>query len=245
MGFWHTGYMEFHETTGGFSDFWIPPPEVFPCGTCGVTFRSDSDLRVHLFQGHSIRRPILVFGGRECGRSRLTITSATTPSDWAVSDADEVAVNGSAASAAGLPELLSCQREGVVDVVLSNDQLVQDFQFEFALSEEEDLAGVDAALSRLIDSAELSLRSVDDFIMRSKYYPTAGRYLGRTGELPLRRSCARGPCRGRRCCIERLRGEVRPSRRHPQQLRQAASGSGVWHRGFPLQPVRPRHVTDP
>ncbi len=177
MGFWQTGYMEFHEPTGGFNDVAVPLPVTYACGTCGITFRSERDLRVHAFHGHTLRRPVLVYDGRECGRSRLTITSTTSASDWAVSDADTVLVNGKPTTAACLPEVLSAQRSGVVDVTLANSQLVQDFQFEFALSEAEDLAGVDAALDRLIGSGELSVRAIDAFIMRSKHYPTAGRYL--------------------------------------------------------------------
>jgi len=177
VGFWHTGYMEFHEPTGeGSSPFAAPKPVTFPCATCGVEFSTARDLRVHTFEGHPVRRPVLVFNGRECGRSRLIITSETMPKDWVIRTADAVSINGKTFSVGDAGEFLSSQRSGVVDVTLSNLDVVKTFQFEFALADMEDLDGVDAALARLVDGAELSRRSIDDFIMRCKQYPTAVRY---------------------------------------------------------------------
>jgi len=169
--------MEFHEPTGeGSSPFAEPKQVTFPCTTCGVEFSTASDLRVHTFEGHPMRRPVLVFNGRECGRSRLTITSETTPKDWVIRTAEAVSVNGKTIPIGGAAEFLSSQRSGVVDVTLSNLDVVQTFQFEFALADMEDLDGVDAALARLVDGGELSRRSIDDFIMRCKQYRTAVRY---------------------------------------------------------------------
>ncbi|MGO4591567.1 hypothetical protein [Paenarthrobacter sp. 2TAF44] len=85
-------------------------------------------------------------------------------------------INGKTISIGGAAAFLSSQRSGVVDVMLSNLDVVQAFQFEFALADMEDLDGVDAALARLVDGGELSRRSIDDFIMRCKQYPTAARY---------------------------------------------------------------------
>jgi hypothetical protein len=178
MGFWHTGYMEFHEPTGeGVGARTEPRPPTFPCPKCGVEFTSDRDLRVHTFEGHPVRRPVLVLKGRECGRSRLTVTGETSPDDWVIRTADVVAINGEPTSVAGAVEMLSTRRSGVLDVTLANGDVAQEFQFEFTLAEASDLDGVDAALERLIDGGELSLRAIDDFIMRSKRYPTASRYL--------------------------------------------------------------------
>lgn len=177
MGFWHTGYMEFHEPTGEMSEVPSPPPPVFTCAQCGVEFSTDSDLRFHAFEGHAIRRPVLVFRGRECGRTRLIVTTPSVPSDWVFRSAEAVTVNDVALSADEASVFLSEQRRGVCDVVLTNAGVKQTFQFEFALSEEEDLHGVDRALDHLIAGGELGLRSIDDFIMRSRGYPTATRYM--------------------------------------------------------------------
>jgi hypothetical protein len=92
-------------------------------------------------------------------------------------NAQLVMVNGRSSSSSDAAVFLSQQRSGVSDVVLTNGEVSQTFQFEFLLADEADLQGVDAALARLIDGGELSRRAIDDFIMRSKRYPTASRYL--------------------------------------------------------------------
>ncbi|WP_445155086.1 hypothetical protein ACTWLI_02260 [Arthrobacter sp. Hor0625] len=107
----------------------------------------------------------------------MTITAKTAVNDWVIRNADSVTINGVPTPAAKAVEVLSSQRTGIFDVSLANMDVVQTSQFEFDLAEEEDLAGVDAALERFIDGGELSLRAIDDFIMRAKRYSTAGRYL--------------------------------------------------------------------
>lgn len=173
--------MEFHEHTeeggGGFID--ERQVSVFPCTTCGLQFVTERDFRVHTFQGHSIQRPVLVFKGRECGRGRLLVTEETSVDDWVIRNTDKVTVNGSTVSLESVAEVLCSQRTGVVEVTLAQNGVPRPprFEFEFNLTEENDLLSVDEALDRLIDGRELSARSIDDFIMRSKHYPTSARYV--------------------------------------------------------------------
>lgn len=177
MGFWHTGYFEFHEQAeerGGTSRQLRPPS--FPCQICRVEFSSQADLRIHTFEGHPIERPVLVLNGRECGRGRLTITYETATRDWVIRNADAVWINGHPMPAVKAVEFLSARRNGVVDVILGNGHVKLEFHFEFALAEADDLDGVDAALKHLVGGAELSPRTIDDFIMRCKRYPTGWRY---------------------------------------------------------------------
>ena len=61
-------------------------------------------------------------------------------------------------------------------MTLANADGSRSHQFEFVLADIPDLDGVDAALGRLIRGGELSLRAIDDFIMRSRHYLTAARY---------------------------------------------------------------------
>jgi hypothetical protein len=178
MGFWHTGYMEFHEPTGegSFAPTALLPP-TYPCPTCGLEFSSERDFRVHAFEGHATPRPLLVLRGRELGSSRLTVATETSTADWVIHNARSVAVNGRLSAVDQAVAFLASQRNGVTDVTLTNGDVSRTFEFEFALADEADLDGVDAALVRLIDGGELSLRAIDDFIMRSKRYATASRYL--------------------------------------------------------------------
>ena len=180
MGFWHTGYMEFHEPITRTFTADPPAPPVFSCQDCSLGFRSLRDLRVHRLQGSILEtheRPILVFRGRECGRSRLNVTTESTSDDWRLKNARIVKVNGKTLTSAGAAEFLAAQRTGVTDVVLESGAIRQGFEFEFALADESDLEGVDAALGRLIASGELSLRSIDTFIQRSRPFRSSGRYM--------------------------------------------------------------------
>ena len=176
MGLWQTGYMEFHEPEEEPRPKPPPKPPTFPCPMCGVKFLAERDLRVHTFEGHPQHRPILVFGGRECGRSRLTVTSPTTPLDWIFRDVEQVRINGVPSSVENASEYLATQHSGFVDVTVVNGTVKYEYPFEFALADAADLDGVDAALERFIAAAELSPRAIADFIMRTDSYPTASKY---------------------------------------------------------------------
>ena len=178
MGFWHISYFEFHEPSD--EGTWVlaaPAPPTYPCPRCDLVFSSEQDLHVHRFGGHSTSRPVLVLMGRECGRSRLTITTPTSPAHWVTRNARRAAVNGRRIAPEEIAPFLSAQRSGVFDVELANDGVAQEFQFEFKLAEEDDLWGVDVELERLIEGRELNLRVIDEFIMRARAYRTASRYL--------------------------------------------------------------------
>ena len=183
MGFWHTGYLEFHEPYQD-SDLgsWTPPPPRYPCEVCGAEFSGEADLRVHAFAGHPTEQPVLVLNGRECGRRRLTITYETPAQAWIVKNADAAWINDQEVAVSEVSADLARRKNGVVDVRLGNGQVTRDFQFEFALAEKEDLEGVDSALDRLIRSEDLSAYSIDAFIMRSKKYATAERYYAALAE---------------------------------------------------------------
>jgi hypothetical protein len=170
--------MEFHEPTGeGALRSAEPRPPTYECQACGLEFSSESDLRLHAFEGHRAPRPVLLFKGRECGKSRLTVTQPVSPDDWVIQEAQAVSVNGRASSTTEAVDYLSSQVRGVTDLTLANGDVIRSFQFGFSLAVEDDLEGVDAALQHLIAGGELSLRTIDDFIMRSKRFPSADRYL--------------------------------------------------------------------
>ena len=120
MGFWHTGYMDFHESSEEVRTKPEPRPPTFPCPACGLEFSSERDLRIHSFGGHPQHRPVLVYSGRECGRSRLTVTGTTTPSDWVLRDVGEAWINRVPTSVKEAAQILSTQHSGIVDVTLAN-----------------------------------------------------------------------------------------------------------------------------
>lgn len=177
MGWWQGGYIEFHELADEEIRVPVARAPKYQCPRCRLAFSSEQDLRIHQFEGHSDTRPVLVFRGRECGRSRLVISTQTSPSDWVIRSATSATINGKSMTTKRASEILSTQRSGVVDVMLANGSVQQPFQFEFALATEDDLEGVDSALAHFISSRELSHGAIDSFIMRSKPFRTAARYM--------------------------------------------------------------------
>lgn len=178
MGFWHTGYMEFHEPTSeryGSHAAYIPPPPEFPCEHCGVIFRTLDDLNAHRFDGHPSHRARLFLRGRECGRSRTSVVAATAPEDWAFDNAIGINVNDVEVDERTARKLL-CSSKGVVKVRLRGGHLDQDFEFSFEMADGADLDAVDLALSDLIGERTLSLTTIQRFLDRCQRLKTSSSY---------------------------------------------------------------------
>ncbi len=178
MGFWHTGYMEFHEPTGerdGPKAVYVPPPPEFPCEQCKVVFRTLDALNEHRFEGHVSHRARLFLRGRECGRSRTSIIAATDPADWAFDNAIGVRINDVEVNEGEARELL-CAARGVVKVQLRGGHADQDFEFAFEVADEADLDAVDAALADLILERRLSIAAIQSFLQRCQRLRTSASY---------------------------------------------------------------------
>lgn len=177
MGFWHTGYMEFHEPTGwGDGPRGEPVPPTYPCAQCGEVFLTPDDRSVHLFDGHITTRPVLALKGRECGRSRLSVISKTRPDDWSFRNSNHIRVNGRTASEGEAKSLLSSASMGVVSVVLEGERADQEFEFSFTIADEKDLSGVDEGLRGLVHGRSLTINAIEAFLDRTAPYTTARRY---------------------------------------------------------------------
>lgn len=177
MGFWHTGYAEFHEVEE--PHVWVrpePKPPSFRCTRCDSTFGSRDDLLVHEFDGHATSRPQLMLHGRECGRSRLAVIAPTAASDWAIKNARSVRVNGITYTEKDARRILARSRSGVVSVVLVGDVSDQDFEFAFNIADDTDLDGVDGGLQALIEGKSLTLNAIDEFIRRTDRFTTGRGY---------------------------------------------------------------------
>lgn len=180
MGFWHTGYMEHHE-----ADFFgsmpavawhPPPPPVYPCPHCGRELPSPEALTGHLFDGHPHPRPLLLFQGRECGRSRMTITTTTTAGDWLPVDCDRARLNGDPIDPQVLPTSLASMEHSVVVVELEGAASVEPVEIEFAIADQSDLDKVDGRLSELIHGQQLTMAAIQSFITATQDARTAARY---------------------------------------------------------------------
>ncbi len=175
MGFWHTGYFEFHEPEELDVER-LPPDPRYVCVSCGTAFFSSRDLDVHRFSGHVRQRPSLILNGRELGKSRLYVTRETRADDWSFANAESVLVNGVTATPLAAATQLAAKRSGYADVIAVNGDVTQSFEFEFALTDDADLHGVDEALFHMIRGNVWGRDSIDSFIMRAKRYESASRY---------------------------------------------------------------------
>ena len=107
MGFWHTGYFEFHEPVG--LDF-IPsePSKILHCcSECGEYFESSDDLRLHRFERHPLRRPQLWLNNREVGSTPIKMTAKLNEANIRLEGCNEAILNGKNIAISELPSILS------------------------------------------------------------------------------------------------------------------------------------------
>ena len=182
MGFWQTGYYEFHdddddERPEGWSIFAEPPqlPE-FPCDICGQTFPSENDLSEHVAQ-HLGLRPRMAVNGQECSRGRMVISSHTGTAAWKFFNVQNVSINnGEPINSELAKERLSAFTEGVVLVTLTGEHITKRVDFEFAIAQEKDLTGVDEAIYRLVQTKSLTLNGIQGFNDATKAFKSAAKY---------------------------------------------------------------------
>ena len=171
MGFWHTGYMEFHEPT----DFQLPAPREpsFVCDRCGESFASVALRNDHCFVAHPKHKPVLIVEGRELGASRLKITRTLSPTDVRL-DCDRAWLNQNEIPACELRTVLAgCGTPDVCYIRLCKDGIDTSFELEFAIASEQDLARVEARFYKIVRGCQLNSRIVDDFIGAKSDFGTA------------------------------------------------------------------------
>ena len=94
MGFWQTGYMEFHADEDLMGLPWRVYSPVFSCNECPAKFDSQRALSDHRFEQHKLRRPVLRIKGVELLSKPLTATKALDPADIEFGPCDSLALNG-------------------------------------------------------------------------------------------------------------------------------------------------------
>ena len=175
MGFWHTGYMEFHEPAG---TEWVyaPTPIRFTCQFCNEFFPSIDELRSHRLEKHRFMRPLMFVREVEVGKTTLQITRPLSPTDIQTDKVTSATVNGVAISLSKLPRFLSDTTNDRVKVVLTNEGASSTFEFLIRIAKEEHLAGVEAAFLKMAKSCTLTIRAIDGFIEDCKPFETASLY---------------------------------------------------------------------
>lgn len=176
MGFWHTGYIEFHEPVGLESSY-VHTPTVYRCKHCDETFTSVDDLRTHRFESHPYNRPILFLRGVEAGNTPVRITKPLEKGDIQVGRCGYAWLNGVPLRPSDLDEKLGAERNNTVTVKLANEGVSAEFSLRFEIASEEDLAGVDCCFFDVARRGRLDMRAVEDFIIAARAFPTAIGYL--------------------------------------------------------------------
>ena len=185
MGFWHTGYIEFHEPTGlGLSGPRQPP--VFVCDRCGESFSSAAARDDHRFEAHPQHKPVLIVQGRELGAHRLRITQALVPSDVRL-DCDRAWLNDGEIPACELGDALAdCDTPDVCRIKLRKDGIDTGFELEFRIASDKDLTYVESRFEKIICRGRLDLRVVDDFHWHKVGVRNGNQLLRRYLRLPVR-----------------------------------------------------------
>jgi hypothetical protein len=93
MGFWHTGYMEFHEPVG-LDGSYPPDTTIYRCHICDKTFNKSQELQAHRFEAHPFERPLLFIRGLEVGSTPIRITRTLKPQEVVASRFDRARING-------------------------------------------------------------------------------------------------------------------------------------------------------
>lgn len=177
MGFWHTGYAEFHEEVGlgDYEADVIVTPQ-YPCNQCDAIFDSLDLLRTHRFEKHPIESPVLLVRGVEIGGQPVQITTPLAPTDVALLSTDEAIINGKPVSAAEVGEALSRFKQETAQIQFGDDPARFPRVLHFRVASHHDLIGVEHCFRDTAADGRLDRRAIDDFIDRCKCFPTAGFY---------------------------------------------------------------------
>lgn len=175
MGFWHTGYIEFHEPTG-IDDWSHPPPATYRCSQCEEEFEDAAALRQHRFEAHPFKRPLLFIRGIEVGGTPLTITRAINPSDVDTAACTTAIVNGVRMPAEQLAGTLASIEQDTVRIVLEGVGTTAAFEVRIEIASDEDMAGVEQAFFDVARNHRLDIRAIEQFIDAADDFKTAAGY---------------------------------------------------------------------
>lgn len=173
MGFWHTGYMEFHEYSGLGDYRYEPSPPRYACAQCGQTYSTVDGLRKHRFESHPLHRPTLLLWGRELGSHTIRIASTLREEDVYVERCDRAVLNGVEISLSTLPAKLAQVSSDVCQLSLSSGEVTSEFTLDFRIATEEDLRGIEGEFQRTALRRRLDLLAIESFIDATSRFESA------------------------------------------------------------------------
>ena len=176
MGFWQTGYMEFHEPVGLDGFEFSPSPPTYPCCHCNSVYDTRDELRQHRYEAHPRRRPPLYICGIEVGSDPRRITRPLREEDVHADGFDIAILNGREMPAEELATCLTQVSTDVCQLTLRNAEVSIEFNLDFCIADEADLFGVETEFESLVRHGRLDTHALDDFISRCRPFSTATRY---------------------------------------------------------------------
>lgn len=177
MGFWHTGYAEFHEPTGlGDGIAIVPSPVRYECEQCPQVFPELKDLRRHRFEQHPLRQPSLFLRGRPIGALPMQLMAPLQAHDVIVEDTKRCTVGGHAIALDELGAYLMPMRHEYLELMLSNDGTATRCVLDFRVPDETHLEGVERAFARMARDHVLSLDAVSRFTKDCRAFGSASAY---------------------------------------------------------------------
>lgn len=177
MGFWHTGYLDFHDPTG-LGDWEGPDLTMsFDCERCRASFESLEALRKHRFEQHPVRQPRAYFRGQELGAQKLPIRSRFEPEDWDLDAAEAVRVNGLEVSPEGVGLHLASLVNEFVELELLGSDVTVRVRLDIQIARDEDLQGVEEKLLRMAGLRRLTAETIGVLIRECKGYQSGEDYL--------------------------------------------------------------------
>ena len=175
MGFWHTGYMEFHEEVG-LGDF-VPQPTTYRCPNCDFECESGFELRTHQFEEHPSARPRLFVRGTEIGYTTHTVVHPLLVDDVLADSCSSARVNGQKVPVDSLGDVLASLWQGPAEVVLFGDQDEARFLIDFKVADEQELAMVDQCFEKLARGKILNIQAIEAFISETQQLSTTAQYV--------------------------------------------------------------------
>ena len=176
MGFWHTGYMEFHEEVGLKGYEFRPKTRKYPCAACGEVFATVDELQTHRLERHPLHRPALIVRGAEAGSRRVIVTSKLEPTDIVLERCKRALVDGRGVPVERLGEDLTARSWGTCQLKLCGDEAEAEFTVEFRIASEEDLASVEDEFARIARTKWLDMKTVEALIAATREFGTARGY---------------------------------------------------------------------
>ena len=177
MGFWHTGYIEFHEPTGIDPPVALKPRRFF-CDRCDRSFASPDELEEHRFADHPLRSPVMIVQGRQLGTSRFQVHRTLRSSDVHIRCCDRARLDSHEIRVTDLPTTLAdlSRSSSICCIVLSKDAVEARFELEFRIASVEDLERVESRFHDIARGKRLNSKIVDDFIGPKSHFGTAINY---------------------------------------------------------------------